>query len=236
MGSFNGIDVSRWQGNINWAQVAQSGVTSVILKCGGSDDGAYTDKTFEANYQGAKAAGLKVGVYYFVGKDFFTVDAGIANANHCLRILNGRPLDYPVYCDVEAPPSGRKFELTQATLAFCATIQNGGYKMGIYGSDISGFKDRMDYNTIILNPDISLWVARYGSQPKYATKWDIWQSSSSGSVPGISGRVDTDVFKFGETVNTTPAAVTIPEALQVVDNNITKELAQKIYALIKDYL
>ena len=194
-----GIDVSGWQKNIDWAKVKSSGIDFAILKCGGSDTSKpYKDSTFEYNYANAKAVGIKVGVYYFVGKNFFIFDDAVANANHCISILNGRQLDLPVYVDIEAPPTGRKAELTDAALAFLGTIQQAGYKMGVYGSDISGFKNRMDYNTFLLNPDISIWVARYGSKPKYATKWDIWQNSSSGSVPGISGRVDTDVTYIEE--------------------------------------
>lgn len=240
--TFNGIDVSRWQGQIDWAQVKASGVQYAILKCGGSDDGQYTDRTFVYNYDQARANGIKVGVYYFVGKNFFTFDNAVDQAKHCLRILDGRELDLPVYVDIEAPPTGNKQALTEAALAFMATIGNeGGYRYGVYGSDISGFKDRMNYEVFLLNPDISIWCARYGSAPKYATKYDIWQSSSSGSVPGINGRVDTDVVNpeaFGDEpapLNVAPAT-TVPEAVNVVEKNMTKELAHKIYDLIKEYL
>ena len=103
----------------------------------------------------------------------------------------------------------------------------------------------MDYNAFLDYPWISLWVARYGSQPQWATKWDIWQSSSSGIVPGINGRVDTDIFKlekFGQgedapTTNTSvPAPTTIETATQVVNDNMSKELARKMYEVIKPYL
>ena len=238
MSEFNGIDVSRWQGTIDWAQVAQSGIVSAILKLGGSDDvNPYTDKTFEYNYAEAKKHGIKLGVYWFVGKNFFTTDDGIREAEECIKRLGNKELDYPIYCDIEAPATGNKDGITAAALTFCGVIHdNYNRKVGIYGSDISGFKDRMHYEAFLQYPYISLWVARYGSQPKYATKWDIWQSSSSGSVPGISGRVDTDVFKFDQSVNTTPAATTVQAASQVVVDNMSKELARKMYEVIKPYL
>lgn len=243
--TFSGIDVSRWQGAIDWTRVKASGVKCAILKCGGSDDGQYTDKSFEANYRDATANGILVGVYYFVGKNFFTYDDAVAQAKHCLKILSGRHLDLPVYVDIEAPPSGRKAELTDAALAFMYTIGQGGYKYGVYGSDISGFKDRMNYDTFLLNPAISLWVARYGSQPKYATQWDIWQSSSSGNVPGIVGRVDTDVVKeeFLQKMQI-PCEVQIPtpvipnpvETPAVEEPEALKSICRQIYNIIKNFI
>lgn len=234
----NGIDVSRWQGDIDWSAVKASGISNVILKLGGSDDGVYRDTNFIANYNMAKAYGFKIGVYWFVGPQFFTTDDGIREAENCIKMLDGRELDYPIYCDVEAPAAGNKTGITVAVLTFCGTIHDKYHReVGIYGSDISGFKDRMDYESILKYPYISLWVARYGSKPQYATKWDIWQSSSSGDIPGIKGRVDTDEFKFGnKEINNTPAPTTVDQATQVVTDNMTKELAHKIYDVIKDYL
>ena len=190
-----GIDVSAWQKNIDWVAVKNAGVSFAILKCGGADTKTpYKDSYFEKNYQNAKSAGIQLGCYYFTGKTFNNFDEAVKEANHCLSIIQGKTFELPVYADVEAVPTGKKLDITNATLAFLATIQQAGYKIGVYGSDISGFKNRMDYNIFLLNPDISIWVARYGSAPKWATKYDIWQNSSSGTVPGINGRVDTDVM------------------------------------------
>ena len=72
-----GIDVSGWQGNIDFDKVKKSGITFVIIKAGGSDDGFYTDSYFESNYKKAVKAGLKVGSYYIVGSDFYTANKGI---------------------------------------------------------------------------------------------------------------------------------------------------------------
>ena len=233
----NGIDVSRWQGDIDWGKVKESGIENCIIKLGGSDDGVYKDSKFLSNYNMCRAYGIKVGVYWFVGEQFFTVEDGIREAENCMKMLGDRELDFPIYCDVEAPKSGNKAGITVAVLTFCGTIHDKyGKKVGIYGSDISGFKDRMDYESILKYPYISLWVARYGSQPKYATKWDIWQSSSDGKVAGIKGNVDTDTFKITGAETETPKPTTIAEATQVITDNMTKELAKKIYDCIKDYL
>ena len=85
-----GIDVSVHQKNINWAQVKASGISFAILKAGGSDAGFYTDSTFEANYAAAKAAGIPVGAYYFVGPLCVSREDGIADAKRFLKMIEGK--------------------------------------------------------------------------------------------------------------------------------------------------
>lgn len=187
-----GIDVSSWQGDIDWAKVAQDGVRFAILKAGGSDSSTrYKDKKFERNYAGAKANGIKVGCYYFNGASCTSSAAGIADAQHFLSLISGKTFDYPCFSDLEAPTSATKQGNTDAVIAFCQTVKNAGYLTGVYASDISGFKDRLDLGRIDAM-GLDKWVARYGSSPKYATVYQIWQWSSSGYVDGISGRVDMD--------------------------------------------
>ena len=187
-----GIDVSSWQDDIDWAKVAASGIRFCILKAGGSDDGRYKDKQFERNYAGAKANGIKVGCYYFNGAACTSSAAGIADAQHFLSLISGKTFDYPCFSDLEAPTSATKQGNTDAVIAFCQTVKNAGYLTGVYASDISGFKDRLDLSRIDAM-GLDKWVARYGSSPKYATTYQIWQWSSSGYVDGISGRVDMDL-------------------------------------------
>ena len=139
-----GIDVSHWQGNIDWNKVKKAGIEFAIIKAGGSDTGFYTDSKWEANYKGAKAAGIPIGAYYFVGKDCVTAAAGKADAERFLKILKGKQLEYPVYMDNEAQPASAKVGITEATIAFCETMESAGYFVGIYGSAVSGFKERMD--------------------------------------------------------------------------------------------
>lgn len=187
-----GIDVSSWQGDIDWAKVAAMGIKFCILKAGGSDSSTrYKDKKFERNYAGAKANGIKVGCYYFNGASCTSSAAGIADAQHFLSLISGKTFDYPCFSDLEAPTSATKQGNTDAVIAFCQTVKNAGYLTGVYASDISGFKDRLDLGRIDAM-GLDKWVARYGSSPKYATVYQIWQWSSSGYVDGISGRVDMD--------------------------------------------
>ena len=133
-----GIDVSHWQGTIDWNKVKKAGIEFAIIKAGGSDAGFYTDSKWEANYKGAKAAGIPIGAYYFVGKDCVTAAAGKADAERFLQILKGKQLEYPVYMDNEAQPASAKAGITEATIAFCETMENAGYFVGIYGSAVSG--------------------------------------------------------------------------------------------------
>ena len=184
----NGIDVSHWQGSINWEQVKKAGIHFAIIKAGGSDAGFYTDSKFVTNYASAKAVGIKVGAYYFVGKGCKSYADGAADAQRFLNIIKGKQFEYPVYIDFEAPDASNKSGNTQACIGFCKHMEQHGYYCGIYSSDISGFVDRLNMNE--LTP-YTWWVARYGSEPKRARQnLHIWQKSSTGRVAGISGNVD----------------------------------------------
>lgn len=187
--TIRGIDVSHWQGTVDWTKVKAAGIRFAIIKAGGSDAGCYTDSQWETNYKGAKAAGIPVGAYYFVGKNCVTAAAGKADAERFLQILKGKQLEYPVYMDNEAQPASAKAGITEATIAFCETMENAGYFVGIYGSAVSGFKERMDDTR--LTP-YAHWIAQYASKCTYKGDYGIWQYSSKGTVPGISGNVDLD--------------------------------------------
>lgn len=187
-----GIDVSRWQGNIDFKKVKASGIDFVIVKAGGSDAGFYTDKNFISNVIKATEAGLHVGAYYFVGKKCKSSIDGLADAQRFEQIIKDVVLDYPVYIDFEAPDASNKQGNTDAVNAFCAYMETCGYYVGIYASDISGFKDRLYLNQLTR---YDKWVARYGSEPKYVPAWGMWQASSKGQISGIRGNVDIDYSK-----------------------------------------
>ena len=190
MAIFKGIDVSRWQGTINWKAVKESGIDFVIIKAGGSDAGFYTDSKFEQNYAGAKTVGIPVGAYYFVGSTCLNKSCGEADAKRFIDILKGKQFERPVYIDIETTPTNAKAGATEATIAFCETMEKAGYYCGIYASDNSGFKARLEINR--LTP-YDKWVAIYGSEPKYVKEYGMWQSSSTGRVNGINGNVDMNV-------------------------------------------
>lgn len=182
-----GIDVSHWQGVIDWLSVKESGIEFAILKAGGSDDGFYTDSTFEQNYKEAKAVGLPVGAYYFVGSLCTSRADGIADAKRFLEIIKGKSFEYPVYIDLESTNPAAKAGATEACIGFCETMEAEGYYCGIYASDVSGFAERLDITKL---QKFDKWVAIYGSKPQYVKTYGMWQYSSTGKVSGIIGNVD----------------------------------------------
>lgn len=189
MKTLKGIDVSKWQSIIDFEQVKKSGIDFVIIKAGGSDAGIYKDKYFEVNYQKAKAAGLNVGAYYFVGKKFLTAADGRADADRFIKLLEGKQFEYPVYVDIETGSFHVRKQFTDAAIAFCERMEEAGYFCGIYASDISGFHEMLEDNRL---KNYTHWVARYGSKPTYVSQFDIWQYSSKGAVDGILKYVDLD--------------------------------------------
>lgn len=187
-----GVDISHWQSHVNYTKLKEAGIEFVILKAGGSDKGFYKDSFFEENYERAKEAGLKVGAYYFVGRMFYGPESGIADANRFIEIIKGKQFEFPVYVDIETTDPRHKDLATEAAISFCETMEKAGYFVGIYASDISGFKERLQLDRLTA---YSLWVANYSREPVYAKNYAVWQHSSKGSLPGISGNVDLNYSK-----------------------------------------
>ncbi len=191
-----GIDVSKWNGNIDWNRVKNSGVNFVIIRCGyrGSSAGALIeDPKFKANIQGAQKAGLRVGVYFFT-QAVNEVEA-VEEASMVINQIKGYGISMPVYLDVEASNGrGDTISASQRTAnirAFCGTIQNAGYKAGVYGNKTWLSKY---INTSQLTA-YKIWLAQYAASPSYtATRYDMWQYTSKGSIPGISGNVDLNIL------------------------------------------
>ena len=186
-----GIDVSKWQGSIEWHRVKADdhNIKFAIVKAGGSDKGFYKDETFERNYKGAKDVGLDVGCYYIVGNKFISKNDGIADAERFYNIIKGKKFDFPVYLDLEKTLPKDKAGATEASIAFCDYMESKGYYVAIYASDISGFKEKLD--TPKLNA-YDKWVANYIEKPTYVKTYGIWQYSSKGAIKGIIGNVDMD--------------------------------------------
>lgn len=183
-----GIDVSKWQGSINWEEVKKSGLASfAILKAGGSDKGFYTDKNFYKNYEACKKVGIPVGAYYFAGPKFGAEKGnGLADAKRFYEIIKGLQFEYPIYLDIEAQPITDKAGTTREAIDFCEFLEEKGYFVGIYASRVSGFKDRLQAELLDI---YTWWVADY-SNPVPAP---MHQYSSKGSIPGILGNVDLNV-------------------------------------------
>ena len=187
-----GIDVSKWQGSIDWAKVKAAGVKFAIIRIGTTQG---KDPKFEQNYTGAKAQGIDVGVYFYTYSK--TQAANAADAQTVLGWLNGRKLEYPVYFDLEDNSllSGyTNADRTNFCIAFNTVIENGGYYAGVY----TGYYWLNNYvNASTLRSRYPIWMARYlnsGTDSQdYSSLCGMWQYSSKGSVNGISGNVDMNV-------------------------------------------
>ena len=193
-----GIDVSKWNGKIDWNAVKNSGVSYVIIRVGyrGSSQGALIDDpTFKTNIKGATAAGLKVGVYFFT-QAVDEVEA-VQEASMVLDRISGYKISYPVFLDVEGS-GGRGDKIDSATRtavckAFCNTIQNAGYTAGVYANK-TWLSQKMDASAL---SGYKIWLAQYAAAPTYTGRYDLWQYKSTGKVSGISGNVDLNLSYLG---------------------------------------
>ena len=188
-----GIDVSKWQGNIDWATTSNA-VSFAIIRCGyrGSSGGIAMDPKFLQNMKGAKAHGVRVGVYFYSKATNEAMAVEEASAALSFVQQAGGGLTLPIYFDMEdACQKGlSKEQNTAIANAFCATVAAGGHSAGVYASK-SWFDNRMNAGSI--GGNYSIWVARYNTYLGYSGRYNMWQYSSKGSIPGISGNVDLNI-------------------------------------------
>ncbi|MBP3249945.1 MAG: glycoside hydrolase family 25 protein [Ruminococcus sp.] len=184
-----GIDVSRWQGDIDWKKVRAAGIEFAIIQAGYGRELSQKDEKFEQNYGDCKAAGMPCGVYWY---SYARTEAEAEQeAAVCLEIIRGRQLEYPVFFDVEEPAVLRlgKAQVSKVVRAFLRKVEAAGWFVGLY---MSAYQLR-DYIEDDVKQRYTVWVAHYGvSKPDYSGSYGIWQKSSTGSVDGISGNVDLD--------------------------------------------
>lgn len=193
-----GIDISKWNGTINWSKVKASGVSYVIIRVGyrgSTQGGLIDDSNFKTNIEGAIAAGLKVGVY-FVTQAVNDSEA-VYEASMVLDRISGYKISYPIFLDVEAS-GGRGDKIDAATRTsvcntFCKTIQNAGYTAGIYANK-TWLTSKI--NTSQLG-SYKIWVAQYNSSCTYSGSYAMWQYTDSGTIDGISGNVDLNQSYLG---------------------------------------
>lgn len=191
------IDVSRYQGTIDWAQVAAAGYKGAMLKTVSTNkkfskraDGLYIDPTFEANYRNAKAAGLDVGVYYYT----YATSEAMADAELALvrEAVRGKELTMPVCVDVEENKLKKlsTLDLTNVVAYALEKVEAMGFYAQLY--TYTGYSYELDMGRLANRWDV--WLADYtGKTPKVSFKYHAHQHTSKGSVPGISGNVDLNV-------------------------------------------
>ena len=199
-----GIDVSKYQSNINWNKIKKTGVSFVIIRIGyrgyGAEGKLVKDPMFEEHFTNARNAGLKVGVYFFT--QAVNEDEAREEADGCNWALNGRQLDYPIFYDTEASTApggtGRADGLgvtdrTKCAIAFCEQVKALGYKPGVYAST-TWYRKRVDYST--LKSKYTIWNAHYGvsSSPLAC---DMWQGTEKARIDGYSGELDANISYIG---------------------------------------
>lgn len=198
LASYTGIDVSKHNGNIDWAKVKASGIDFAILRAGnrgyGSEGKLITDDSFEKNAKEATANGIPIGAYIF--SEAVTVEEALEEANLVLSLIEPYNITYPVIIDIEEIQNddGRNealspAELTDVVLAFCNRIKEAGYTPMIY-CNLKGFIGMLEFERL---EGIEKWYAYYGNELYFPYDVSMWQYTSTGKVDGVSGDVDLNI-------------------------------------------
>lgn len=193
-----GVDLSEYQGEVDFAAMKAAGAEFVMLRLGGryygTEGGLYEDGAFDSYYEAAKSAGLKVGAYFF--SQAASTDDAAEEAEYALQTLAGRKLDYPVAFDWEniADDEARTdnvtgMELTAIAEAFCDTITQDGYRSIVYSNTQQMFV-MYDFETM---KDYDFWLADYRDFPTMYYKFDMWQYTTGGTIDGVDGEVDLNL-------------------------------------------
>ena len=197
-----GIDVSVYQGEIDWQKLADAGIDFAIIRVGyrgyGSEGKMMPDKYFTQNIEGALAAGLDVGVYYF--SQAITVEEAQEEAAYVIEQVKDYDLTYPVVFDWERQNyAGSRTQkvpsvstMCKMANAFCADITAAGYEAMVYFNPSEGYS-QYDLSKLM---DYPFWLAQDNNLPTFYYDFDMWQYTSSGRVSGISGNVDMNIRFF----------------------------------------
>ena len=192
-----GMDISSFNGEIDWEKVKEQGIGFVIIRCGyrGYTSGALVeDACFVRNISEANKAGVRVGVYFFT-QAVNEVEA-VEEASMVVTLCRDYRVDLPVFIDTETAAHGEGradgLDIQTRTLvlkAFCETIENAGYRAGVYASK-NWFHERVDDSQLT---DYLTWLAEYKDKPTYEGSFQFWQYTSRGYVNGVTGRVDLNL-------------------------------------------
>ncbi|MBQ4031807.1 MAG: glycoside hydrolase family 25 protein [Bacilli bacterium] len=216
-----GIDVSTWQGKIDWAKVKKSGISFAMIRAGfrGTVSGQISkDAWFERNIKGAIANNVNVGVYFFsMAKD---ENEALEEAKWLVEQIKDYDISYPVAIDIEIFDRDRltgvsASQMTENALVFCNYVRSKGYTPMIY-SYMNALTKKFDTAKF---GNERIWLAQYNDVVTYKGKYHMWQYTSSGSVPGISGRVDMNVAYFSVTNDVTKREVV--NGVTIVQNEDT---------------
>ena len=193
-----GVDVSNHQGAIDWAALKRQGIDFAYLRIGlrgyGEVGTLYPDRSFDSYYEGAKAAGIDVGAYFF--SQATTVREAADEALYALRLLRGRTLDLPLYYDWEPvlqedsrTLDNSQLQLTAQARTFCGILRRAGYDAGVYMNRQQGY---YRYSLPCLT-DCKLWIADPGGYPDFYYRFDVWQYAHEARLDGMNEIVDLNL-------------------------------------------
>ena len=218
--AIKGIDVSEFQGDIDWNKVRADGIEFAILKLANiyDYDTNYKDSKFDTNYKEAKKRGIKIGAYIYNYCN--TVDTLKKGLEWAIGKLDGRKLDLPLYLDMEDKDiqGETKASLTEQCNEFAKYVESKGYRAGVY-ANVNWLKNELNPNDF--DKDISVWVAQYYKECQYTGKYDIWQYASNGKVSGISGNCDMN-YLYNEDI------IKESSSTETTDKKSVDELAQEV--------
>ena len=189
--SIPGIDVSVFQGNVDWDKVYDAGIRFAMIRVGysGSEKGTiHEDENFRKNLKGAKKAGLDVGVYFY--SQAITTDEAVREAKYVVRHIRGRGITYPVVYDMEHTPGDRVGELTKKEKTEIADVQKNSFRPMIYGNPEWLLKN-LDLRYLT---GYEFWLAHYSKTSYYPYQYAMWQYSSTGKIKGIRKNVDLNIY------------------------------------------
>ena len=211
--AIKGIDVSEFQGEIDWSKVKKE-VDFAILRLGfGMNVESQDDKYIERNIKECENLGIPYGVYLFSYAD--SLEKAESEAEHTLRIIKGHNLAMGVWYDIEDNnTSGKvgKKDLAEIIDKYCSTIKSEGYETGIY-ANLNWFENKIEKS---VQEKYLIWVAQYYKECQYEGNYLIWQYSSSGKVNGISGNVDMNYY-YGNLEESTDKKSVDELASEVID-------------------
>ncbi|MDE5947144.1 MAG: glycoside hydrolase family 25 protein [Oscillospiraceae bacterium] len=185
----NGMDVSTFQGDIDFNAAKESGIEFVLIRAGYGRETSQVDTRFHENIQKAKEAGLDCGAYWY--SYALTPEQAVLEAEACYETIKDYQFEYPIVFDIEEESQKRLSTATISAIieSFCSTLEEKGYYVSLYS--YASFLNSKVYQSTLEKYDV--WVAHYGvSSPSYTGNYGMWQYTSAGSVSGIKGNVDLD--------------------------------------------
>lgn len=252
-GVANGVDVSKWQGKIDWARVKRSGIDFAIIRIGfrGENGIIYKDDCADYNIQQADKAGLLVGVYFFSTAK--TAAEAEEEAKWTASAIAGYPISYPVVYDCEGflSENSRMYGLSKEqrsdnALAFLNYIKSAGYE-GMFYAAKSELEGSLYWDTARLENAFEIWVARYPATPypttpapDYGGKYAMWQYTNKGAVSGITGNADISVSYFtrekseAKSPKSRPSDASAPNAGDNIYTAVSDEVTAKIETNLRD--